>query len=108
MCKMTDEAYSKLAEQVGQPFSLGPDCSVQLTGGNPGLIGGMVSRLMSADVFASHGLTAVHGGVFSPTPLGYLVVAAAVFVPAFALGYLSGAKRRSEDVVGSSRIEPVL
>lgn len=108
MCRMTDEAYGKLADQVGQPFSLGPDCSVQLTGGDPGMIGGLLSRLMSADVLVSQGLTAVHGGVFSPTPLGYLVAAAAVFVPAFLLGHLSGSKRRSEDVVGTSRIEPVL
>jgi hypothetical protein len=108
MCKMTDAAFRKIAEEVGQPFSLGPDCSVQLTGGDPGLVGGMLSRLLSADVLVSHGLTAVNGGVFSPTPLGYLEAAAAVFVPAFLLGYLSGAKRRSEEVVGTSRIEPVL
>jgi hypothetical protein len=105
---MTDEAYSKLAEQVGQPFTLGPDCSVQLAGGDPGLIGGLLSRLMSADILVSNGFTAVHGGVFSPTPLGYIVAAAVVFAPAFALGYLSGARRRSEEVAGNSRIEPVL
>jgi hypothetical protein len=108
MCKMTEEAYGKLAEKVGQPFSLGPDCSVQVTGGDPGLIGGLLSRLMSADVLVSHGLTAVHGGVFSPTPLGCLVGAAVIFVPAFLLGYVSGARRRLEETVGTSRIEPVL
>lgn len=108
MCKMTEEAYTKLAEKVGQPFSLGADCSVQVTGNDPGLIGGLLSDLMSSEVLVMHGLTMAHGGVFSPTPLGYLVVFGSLFVATFVSGYLIGRRGGADDERMPSRIEPRL
>lgn len=108
MCKMTEDAYKKLAEDVGHSFSLGADCSVHLTGSDPGLIGGLLSDLMSSGVLVTHGLTVAHGGISSPTPLGYLVVFGALFVAAFVLGYLIGRRSGADNDGKPSRIEPRL
>ncbi|MCZ7861775.1 hypothetical protein O9X98_10325 [Agrobacterium salinitolerans] len=108
MCKLTEEACKKLAEDVGQPFSLGADCSVHLIRSDPGLIGGFLSDLMSSGGLVTHGLTVAHGGISSPTPLGYLVVFGALFVAAFVSGYLIGRRSGADDDGKPSRIEPRL